>query len=152
MDINKFDFFELIGLQDILFRDKKKIIQEISEIAWEKFLLDEVEKKLGEEDIKTVNDMVQEGRKVEEIVGFISRKMPNFNDSFLDFIERVKIDMINRQFAQMITNLNHDLLSIKDSNKEASVKHKLDRYIEAKELLDKKDWGSLHGLMTKNLR
>lgn len=149
MNINDFNFFELLGLKDISPKDKEKMTQEISDIVWERFFLEEIEKRLSAEDIQTVNGMVEEGKSVEEILDFISKKVPDFKDSFAHFAVSVKVDIMKNQFMQMSSDLNTALLSITDSNKKYSIRHKLDRYIRAKELLDKADWDNLHKLMVK---
>lgn len=149
MDINTFDFFELIGLKNILQQDKDKLALDISEIVWEKFVIERIGKILSEKDLKAVNEMAQRSESAEKILLFVLKKAPDFRKSLTEFTAQVKIDMLNKQLESMLDDLEKTLLSTADETQKSLLKEKIETYRKAKDFLGKKEWDKLRDVMTK---
>lgn len=149
-DLNNYDFLILLGFKNAQEKDRERINSRLISLVWEEFLLEKLEKELGEQGIKEVNDMVSGNSKVSEVVDFITQKIPNLKDILQSILIKAKKDIIKEYYQQILEDTDQALFypSISDVDKEI-IRERKNKYILAKDLFEEEDWDQLIQLMSK---
>lgn len=146
-DIDKYNIFELLGLQDMKEERKKQMLLEINETIWSEFLFLRLDKILPQEDILEVKAMIDKSESMEKILEFIESKAPNFYQLLLEYTRKSKIELIDSHFDQDIEDITEAVDSTTDPGKKTNLKRRIEKYKIAKNYLKEGNFEDLKSLM-----
>lgn len=129
--INNFDFIDLLGLSSLEENEKNSLRDEMHEMILTDFFLHELDDVLTADEKKQVEVMFEQDKDFNEIVTFISSKIPNFSIELVKFLADAKKKLVAKQYETRINQLQEDL---KD-NDNSILQDKISQYHKAKSLL-----------------
>lgn len=147
-EIDKYDIFDLLGLTSLEENKKKQLLHSMNELIWCDFLFTRLDKILSEKDLIEVKSMVDRSESLERILEFIHSKTPNFYELVLDYVRKVKIELISEHLDSDIEDIEESLNIVEDESKKVKLTEKLQKYTQAKGLLNESKWKNLKELMT----
>lgn len=146
--LDNYNILDLLGLADIEESKKDRLLLNMNNYIWQEFIFTRLDKVLTNQQLREVAKMVQENIGVDKILEFISSKVPNFNQLYLEYAREGKLRIIQNQINDVLKDIE-DQLQIQPQSYHQVLIDKKAKCQKAKQLAGEGNWEQLKTLMSK---
>lgn len=147
-DLDSYNIFALMGLNNISDDEKRRLLLDMNEVVWSEFLLTRLDKILTAEQLQEVQRKVEQKQDTEEIIKFIQSKVPSFEQLLLEYSRSAKVGIIKKHYDDVIEDTKQAIPVSQPDGVQNKLSEKLEKYTKAKKLLENSQWPELNSLMT----
>lgn len=148
-ELDSQNMLELMGMQSLPETDQENLLYDISSVITTEFFTRKVDPLLTERQRTEMQAMVDRDEKLDSIIMFLMKAVPNLLEHMADFTRIQKATYLRKQFLAEEQRVQREYDLYKDEPEKATeLDTKIHKYRMAQQLVDECDWDALRLLMS----
>jgi hypothetical protein len=140
LKIDNYDIFDLMELSKIPESSRQAMFIDMNAIVWERFAGEKLGTILTLRQSEIVRDMFSEGKKFTEVLAYLSKEIPSFNELLADFTREQKVEFVRTHYRYMLEEYTTQFKIAKTDKAREMIKKQLELYTKAMELSYQNKW------------